>query len=196
MDEVRRKIYIDCGAWRGYSILAFKKHYGDYFDMYAFECHPKLKRGLENLSRKMRPKKFNFIDKAVWICDEKVHLYPGPKRKSQSSSVMFSKRRNVCKNNPVIVCAIDFSKWILDNFNKDDYIICKMNIEGAEYDVLEKMLKDGSIKYINRLYVQWHYKKLKDFSVERHNKIKGQISKIIKLFEWNFIDIDEGNPFV
>ena len=48
------------------------------------------------------------------------------------------------------------SKWITDNFTKDDYIILKMDIEGAEYEVLNKMIDDNSIKYINKLYVDFH----------------------------------------
>ncbi len=52
--------------------------------------------------------------------------------------------------------AIDFSKWVLSNFEKEDYIILKMDIEGSEYKVLPKMIDDGSIEYINTLIIEWH----------------------------------------
>ena len=54
-----------------------------------------------------------------------------------------------------------------------------MDIEGAEFDVLEKMIKDGSIFYINESLIEFHQKKLSDpLIMERYNKI-------IKFFEDN-----------
>jgi FkbM family methyltransferase len=54
------------------------------------------------------------------------------------------------------VSCFDFSRFILENFSKDDNIIVKMDIEGSEYDVLEKMIVDGSIEYLNHISVEWH----------------------------------------
>ena len=48
------------------------------------------------------------------------------------------------------------SKWITENFDKDDYIILKMDVEGAEYKVLEKMINENTINYVNKLYVEFH----------------------------------------
>jgi hypothetical protein len=31
-----------------------------------------------------------------------------------------------------------------------------MDIEGAEYDTLEKIITDGRLKFINKLYIEWH----------------------------------------
>lgn len=56
----------------------------------------------------------------------------------------------------VDVPCIDFSKFILDNFSKDDNIVVKMDIEGSEFDTLDKMISDGSIEYLNYLTVEWH----------------------------------------
>ena len=56
----------------------------------------------------------------------------------------------------VLVESIDLSQWIMDNFSKKDFIILKMDIEGAEYTVLPKMIKDGSIDYINKAFIEWH----------------------------------------
>jgi len=52
--------------------------------------------------------------------------------------------------------SLDLSQWILDNFDVDDFIVLKMDIEGAEYEVLPKMVKDGSIAYINHAFIEWH----------------------------------------
>jgi FkbM family methyltransferase len=187
--EKLRKIFIDCGAWTGDSIKAFKRYS---YEIYGFECEPRLKETLEKLSKKID---FKFIDKAVWTKNEKIKLYLGQNNLTQSSSVLSGKKKYIDKNKPVEVEAIDFSKWIINNFKKDDYIICKMNIEGAEYDILEKMLKDDSLKYLNMLFIAWHWKKIEGISKERHDKLIKRIKKETTVVKWKFIEGETENPF-
>jgi len=74
-----------------------------------------------------------------------------------SSSLIHGKTRgNLDFDNPIEVDCIDLSKWITENFDKDDYIILKMDVEGAEYKVLEKMINENTINYVNKLYVEFH----------------------------------------
>jgi FkbM family methyltransferase len=56
----------------------------------------------------------------------------------------------------VEVTKIDLSEWIGQNLREDDQTILKMDIEGAEYDTLEKIISDGRIKFIKKLYIEWH----------------------------------------
>jgi len=65
----------------------------------------------------------------------------------------------------VRVESIDISQWILDSFSKDDHIVMKMDIEGSEYEVLPKMINDGSITYINHLWIEWHDWVLPEYEV-------------------------------
>jgi FkbM family methyltransferase len=51
---------------------------------------------------------------------------------------------------------IDFSNFIKNSFDKDDYIVCKMDIEGAEYEVIKDMQEKGVLSYINVLFIEWH----------------------------------------
>ena len=46
----------------------------------------------------------------------------------------------------VQVPTIDFSQFISDNFEITDEVVLKMDIEGAEYAVINKMLNDGTFK--------------------------------------------------
>ena len=52
--------------------------------------------------------------------------------------------------------SIDLSKWIMNNFSKEDFIVLKMDIEGAEYRIIPKMFEDGSVNYINYAFIEWH----------------------------------------
>jgi len=85
--------------------------------------------------------------------------------------------------------SIDLSNWIIENFNNSDFIILKLDIEGAEYEVLEKMIRDNSINYINKLFIDWHYSKISDIiSKERHdNLINKLIDRNIVPIHWDAI---------
>lgn len=64
-------------------------------------------------------------------------------------------QRNLEWNTKVEVNGIDFSEF-LKKFSSDDYIVCKMDIEGAEYDVLEKCIENKSYLKIKELIIEFH----------------------------------------
>jgi hypothetical protein len=75
------------------------------------------------------------------------------------------------------VQTVDISKFIKDNFSIEDHIILKLDVEGAEYQIIEKLLNDDAFKYIKKLYMEWHtqwlpnYKQTEIDLVERMKKI-------------------------
>jgi hypothetical protein len=81
--------------------------------------------------------------------------------------------------------SIDISNWVKTNLSEQDLIVMKLDIEGAEYNVLEKMINDGSIDYINTLFVEWHDYQLKDKKIETE-KIKSILKeKKIECIDWH-----------
>jgi hypothetical protein len=58
--------------------------------------------------------------------------------------------------------SFDFSQWLESNFSERDYIILSLDIEGAEYPILDKMFRDSTMKYVDRLYVEFHSWLLED----------------------------------
>jgi FkbM family methyltransferase len=81
--------------------------------------------------------------------------------------------------------SIDISKWILNNFCKSDYIVMKMDIEGSEYEVLPKMIEDGSIEYIDVLYIEWHDWQIKNKTIETQNLKSITTKKNLKIINWH-----------
>ena len=167
-----RNVFIDCGGNRGQSIKKFKKqraYHCNIFEIYSFEPNFDLIKDYaeKNTSDVITPA-------AVWVEDKEIDFYLD-KNDFDGSSLLKEKKHpggwyeNDLKN-PIKVKGFDFSSWIFRNFTKKDYIILKMDIEGAEYEVLSKMIKDGSIHYINELYIEWHYKKV-DIPEETHNAL-------------------------
>ena len=51
---------------------------------------------------------------------------------------------------------VDFIGWIQRFVQPGDFVVCKMDIEGAEYEILEQLIKTGAIRLINFLAVEFH----------------------------------------
>lgn len=172
-----RKIFIDCGGNVGQSIDLFKNTilYSSDFIIYSFEPVPKLNHKYRNR------RDIIFSDKAVWINDDDADFYIGKRHNGIGSTL--KKEKWSCApdfEHPIRVKCFDFSKWIIDNFSKEDYIILKMDIEGAEYDVLEKMIADGSIEYINKIFIEFHLKKM-NMKEERHFNLVNKLMEVNNL---------------
>ncbi len=156
---------IDGGSWIGDSIQNLKSYAksSDVVTVHAFEPHPD--------TVKLIPKNKNIIiyNTALWITDGIIDLYDHNGKSKQGTSLMKDKG-NVGLNTFKVQC-IDTDKWIKNTFNKDDYLILKLDIEGAEYQVIDNMITNGSISYINKLFVEWHYKKIPSISEKTHSDI-------------------------
>ena len=166
------KYFIDCGANNSCSARIFRKLYDTdcEYHIFSFEIEPKFSKffflDIPNLT---------FIQKAVWIEDGTTKFYRDKKKMNAGGSILFEKTsKNLNKKKPIIVETIDFSKWIKEKFKKADYIVLKMDIEGAEYKVIARMLAEGTFEYINKLLIEWHWKKI-GMTEEAHQQIAIQI---------------------
>lgn len=79
---------------------------------------------------------------------------------------------------------IDFSKFIINTFNKDQKIFLKLDIEGCEYEVLDKMIKDSSIDYIDTINIEFHSFMRKTPSKPDQYYIDTLKQKNIKIINW------------
>lgn len=159
----KNMIIIDCGAYVGIETQELMRKYPNHTKVYAFEVDERALKKLEKIED------INIIKKAVWIKDEKRKYYIA---KEQGSTLYKSKITNrVNENNFKIVESIDFPNWIKKNFNKADYLIVNMDMEGAEYRVLLNLIKSGIINMIDELNVEFHYKKIRTIKQRTHNRV-------------------------
>ena len=149
-----KKVLLDCGANQGQSYEWFMKNRddSDEYEVHCFEPVPSFKHHFEN-------KNLTFHSDAIWVEDGTIDFY---EKGGLSSTLYPNKIDNQGKGTRVIVSCIDFSKFIKDNFKLSEYIIVKMDIEGAEYKVIEKMLEKGIFEYVDEFYVEFHGAKIKD----------------------------------
>jgi len=144
----RLRIFLDCGGHDGCSVRKWMNdpEHSD-FICYSFEPQPEMFPYYEDLPTTLIPK-------AVWTEFGELPLYRAGKR-WESSSLLSGKITAPVRRVDTVEC-IDFSHWLRENCTLRDRIVLKMDIEGAEYAVLEKMMDDGTIKMIDRLLIEWH----------------------------------------
>ena len=154
----QRKIFIDGGAHHATSLKFFLNHYKDAesFETHSFEINSDFSHHFEKY---VDNKKHFFYNQAIWVHDGHIEFYKMPKESSTIGP--HSVRRPTA-----IASCINFSKWLKENFTQEDYIVLKLDIEGAEFSVLPQMFKDGSIEMIDKLYIEFHYKKRRNTNLE------------------------------
>lgn len=173
--------FIDAGANKGQSIDLFKSTNEDYryspysWAIYAFEPHPYFKTFLTK-------KDIHYINKAVWTENTVIPFYVNPaNNESQGSSLIKDKiSGDLDKEKPIYVETIDFSSWLKSNFYFEDKIILRMDIEGAEYEVLRHMIDTKAINLIDHLIIEFHHQKI-NYPLEKHNQLIDELRNIVTL---------------
>jgi len=148
----QRHIFIDAGADDGKVFHAFKVMSGyldDKWEIFAIEPNPNI---VDHIPRFPN---LTIVQKAIWTRDGTIDFYLDMAVNRSSAGSLFEE--DTFEPKLITVESIDFSQWIKRNFTRDDYIILNMDIEEAEYDVLEKMIEEKTIQYIDRLFVEFNY---------------------------------------
>ena len=154
-----RNVFIDLGAGSGDDIKGFYDldNKNKNAEVYAFEANPKRTEGI-----KKRFPNINVYTAPVGVENTTANLYLG---KTLNTSSLNENKVSIDKNQSIDVEVIDLCEFIKDNFKSEDYITVVMDIEGGEYDLLEKMDSEGLWDWINEFYVEFHGTKIANFDM-------------------------------
>lgn len=152
-----KKIFLDCGANRGQSIIYAKKQFGQDVEIYSFEAVTVLYDKL--IEKWGNDPKVRLYNNAVWDKNDKVKIYISTEWSDASTLYLDKFDRKISKDLYNEVNSIDLSEFIKNNFTTKDYIILKLDIEGAEYDVLYHLAKTKVMSYLNEIWGEWHLDK-------------------------------------
>jgi len=142
----------------------------------GFEPNPQFNRFYEKESPYAILQEVHLHNAAVWTHNGKAPLYLSDVSGQLGSTLVQGKTTgHVNYNNPLEVPTIDFSDWIAKTVQNGDEVLVKMNIEGAEYAVLEKMIEDHTIGMIDELYIEFHGAKIKGRSQEADEAFKKKL---------------------
>jgi len=170
-----KHVYIDLGAYDGDSIKKFMRMRNlpvkpSQFEIFAFEPN----RNLYTLLSKLAYPNLSTLSSAAWVRDEMREFAVDTTATPMGSTLMAGKVSIWDHFKKVQIQCFDFSEWI--KVFKDDYLIVKMDIEGAEFPILEKLITDGTDKYINQLWVEMHPNKVKEYTTADADNLLGRLN--------------------
>ena len=204
MPKSQRKIFIDCGAHDGCSVRKTidTRPDGEDYEFYCFEINKDFEPFFEDLA----DYKVEFINKAAIITDAmipflKQGMSGGSTIDSFKSHTLVTKQfhREECMLFDLQqigkvshlehheVQGSNIVKWIEKNFTQNDYIVFKLDVEGAEFDILPAMLQNNMFEYIDEFLVEFHCYTLEENQLRDIflTEIKAQNKEIIIDTEWD-----------
>jgi FkbM family methyltransferase len=151
---------LDIGANSGlFSFLCINKGAKK---VYAFEPN---QESLQNLNHIVKGINVEVIDKAVYTKDQDLKFYIDP----TNTTIGSVSKDHIVKNGNVleeiIVPAVSLKTFFTEN-NIDRISLVKMDIEGAEYDIIENLESEV-------------FKKIDSFLIEYHDNYSGQAEKLV-----------------
>lgn len=182
IEAPRRKLFIDCGGYDGCSVVQFLLEHPD-FDCITFEPNAAFHEYYKNVPTQL-------VAKAVYIYDGEIDFIVDP-IDGDGSSLIAGKRIDATQklenaDCPVIhIPCVDLSAFVRNIAPQYEEIRLKMDVEGAEYDILEKMLADGVLPLISKLYCEFHNLKI-PIEPGRHESVVQRVSSIVgPIDEWD-----------
>lgn len=156
-------LFVDLGANLGQGYLWFKQYFrASNIVFELFEPNPNCLEHLEMLddvaNGKVTLHPWGVGMSEGWFDFYGLHEDEGGKFSQGGSFVREhnSDRYKSSQEAAIKVRVINFSSYLEEKSNDFDRIIVKMDIEGAEVELLEGLLKEKTISLINILYVEFH----------------------------------------
>jgi FkbM family methyltransferase len=105
--------------------------------------------------------------RAAWVEDGEIEFARVRGLRGWDSTVMKAKnsRREWTSRGEVIrVPCFDFSSWLR---TLPEPPVVKLDVEGAEFPILERLHEDGTDALVAELLIEWHDEKMADFAERR-----------------------------
>lgn len=162
-DAERPFLFVDAGSNRGQGFRWFSRYFTpDSYDYALFEPNPNCRGVLTSIIAGFDGRA-TLNPVGVGTRDEEVPFYGLDETEggafSEGGSVNASHNAEsytADTSKAVTVKVIDFGAFLQAQSGKYDKIVVKMDIEGAENDVLEHLIETGAHKLIDTLYAEFH----------------------------------------
>lgn len=199
LDSRGQKIFVDCGFNTG---AVLKRFMGELpgFQSYGFEVNEaRFGRAAEKIKAENdRVLGLNFA--AVSDHDGEVSFQEMGTKSGrlpmQGTSIIEGLDPGIPRGEAQSVASVDFAKWLQETYLRHangamPFVAVKMDIEGAEYPVLERLLDTEAIEFVDHLTVEFHSWRFpkgpeRDEIIEREQKIRDALASHRDLYvhEW------------
>jgi len=180
-----KKIFLDCGTHltQGLTEIGAEINVDHTWEIHSWEANPYT---FEVVDHAQFPSNYQFYNQAISDRNGTVTLNVETfleKDTGQGSSIIeqsqwLNPMHKGTFDKTVEVECIDFSAWLLEHCVADDFVVVKLDIEGAEYSVLTKMIQDRSIELVDRLFIEWHARFFPD--KERYWKLQDELIETLR----------------
>ena len=149
-----RHVFIDVGGNVGDSVAAFLtvgvpgvQRAGRNFDsVFVFEPNPQFARSYGRYEGKQYA--FQFIPAAATAHNGTLSF--------AGEGLSGAATAGSSRASGTTVKSIDFSAWLQQTVVPEDFVVCKIDAEGSEYGIVQRMIADGTLCLCDRLGIEWH----------------------------------------
>lgn len=136
------------------------------FDIYSFECDVKFHHSIRKAVDAFPPHKITLVPHAAYIREGKME-FSGDMGHLHLQNNSMATASNAKSR---VVETIDFSEWLETNVHEDDFVVVKLDVEEAEYAILDRLLTKGTLCLVDELYMEVHFNRRQRTSPERQNR--------------------------
>lgn len=179
-DRIEKPVhFIDVGANVGQTCSWAKKFYGECLE--KIDAFEPLEENLEELRwNHGADPRILIHQEAAWIFDEFRNFYPQVSGCRTGSSLVYGKT-STDTNNPRVIQCIDIIRWLQENTRREKYhTIFKLDVEGAEYDILPVFFEKGAHVFVDELFIEFHAAgKVSNFNQDLINRVNDEYRSIL-----------------
>lgn len=152
------RIFIDIGAWKGDTAKDVLTSKYDFDKIYCFE--PQL--DLCSDIRSINSPKIQVCEFGLWNknCTVPVYMNAAKRGRISDGATVYPDKFIGLPTKVVEVAMVKASQWFVENLKAEDYIVMKMNCEGAECDILDDLIDSGELNKISALMVDFDVRKI------------------------------------
>jgi FkbM family methyltransferase len=181
----QKVVYVDLGGKDGDTVNSFLSGNGPAahvlagakeIEVYAFEPVD-YREKWEEVKRRYPNVKIEFFNVAVGVESKtaKLSIHANP-----DAHTVVPDNWNFSETSTIEVPQIDIVEWLFDNVLWSDTIVLKIDIEGSEYEILEKLIEANYLRDVDELYVEFHSWILPEEFKLREQKIRENSQTEIK----------------
>jgi len=196
-----QKIFVDCGFNAGEMLERFVKALPDFW-FYGFEVNRQYFAESAAELQRRRPNILGLNFSAVSDHDGTASFHIAGQKKgilrAEATTILpdFHEEEFI-QERPYEAPAIDFSRWLKEMVARHTeadgskpFVVVKMDIEGAEYAVLEELVHDGTITLVSELMVEFHTQQFDENQrphyARREAEIRDELSHFpVQILSWD-----------
>lgn len=163
-----RVVFLDGGARVGEALEWYVNKRPDLkgCEVHFFEPNPNHRDALAELCRQNQ-ERMKFVPAAVGTRSGTAQLFTCLEDVGDLGNSLFAESRcDLDRDHPVDVELVDLASYILENFESSDYLVLKLDVQGAEYGLVPHLIHTGAIALLDEIHVEWHDYLFEDTSIE------------------------------